>query len=109
MGKLIAFWSPWHGQSKTTASMAAIAMAMNDISSDSVAVFHTQVGMADLEGMFDNRMDFAKRVKVYEGAGINSLLLNFKRMELTKDMVRNAALPTSLKKVYLLPGLEMDT
>lgn len=108
MGKIIAFWSPWHGQTKTTASMAAIAMAMNDISGDSVAMFHTQSRMADLEGMFNNRLDKEKRVMLYEGAGLNSLLLEFKRTELTRASIERAALPTALDGVVFLPGLEMD-
>lgn len=109
MGKLIAFWSPWHGQTKTTASMAAVAMAMNNISNDSVALFHTQSGMADLEGMFDNRMDSEKRIKLYEGSGINSLLLEFKQTEIGRDNVVKASLPTAIDGVVFLPGLEMDT
>ena len=108
MGKLIAFWSPWHGQSKTTASMAAVAMALGKATGDSVAVFHTQTGMADLEGMFDNRMELGKRVRVYEGAGLNSLLLDFKRTELTNEIVMRSALPTAMNSLYFLPGLEMD-
>lgn len=108
MGKLIAFWSPWHGQAKTTASMAAVAMALNNITGDSVAMFHTQSGMADLEGMFDNRMDDEKRVQLYEGAGLNSLLLDFKRTELTNEIVQRSALPTAMERLVFLPGLEMD-
>lgn len=109
MGKLIAFWSPFHGQAKTTASMAAVAMALSNVTGDSVAMFHTQSGMADLEGMFDNRMDNEKRVQLYEGAGLNSLLLEFKRTELTNEIVVRSALPVAgIDNLVFLPGLEMD-
>lgn len=108
MGKLIAFWSPWHGQAKTTASMAAVAMALSNVTGDTVAMFHTQSGLADLEGMFDNRMGYDKRIQLYEGAGLNSLLLDFKRTELTKELVQRSALPTAIDRLVFLPGLEMD-
>jgi len=108
MGKLIAFWSPWHGQAKTTASMAAVAMALCNLTGDKVAMFHTQSGMADLEGMFDNRMDEEKRVQLYEGAGLNSLMLEFKRTELTNEIVQRSSLPTAIEHLVFLPGLEMD-
>lgn len=108
MGKIIAFWSPWHGQTRTTASMAAVAMAMNDISGDSVAMFHTQARMADLEGMFNNRLDKEKKVKLYEGVGLNSLLLEFKQSELNKEIIERASLPTMMDDVVFFPGLEMD-
>jgi len=108
MGKLIAFWSPLHGQTKTTASMAAVAMAMSNLTRESVVVFHTQTDLADLEGMFDRRRNEELRQKIYEGCGLNALLLDFKRTALTPELVRDASLPTSLGNLSFLPGIETN-
>lgn len=108
MGKLIVFWSPLHGQTKATASMAAVAMAMSNITEESVVMFHTQTGFADLEGMFDRRRDSEQRDKIYEGCGLNALLLDFKRTALTSDMIHDASLPTAIENLSFLPGIETN-
>jgi len=108
MGKLIAFWSPFEGQAKTTASMAAVAMAMNNLTKDSVVAFHTKTNMTDLEGMFDRRRNPELRQKIYEGCGLNALLLDFKRTALTPEMVNDASLPTALDNFSFLPGMEAN-
>ena len=105
MGKLIVFWSPWHGQAKVTASMGAIASTLHHQTKESVVMTHTQFGMADLEGMFNFRMEEEKRRTLYESFGLSSLVLRFKQSWLTDEIVEQALLPvTASTNLYLLPG-----
>lgn len=107
MGRLIVHWSPLHGQAKTTASMGAVALAMNQITKDRVCVTHTQFGMSDLEGMFDNRPGDDRKAVLYQAAGLNALITDIKRNRLTDDDVNSCAVGTVCKNVDLIPGIEV--
>lgn len=109
MGKLIVHWSPLHGQAKTTSSMGAVALAMNYITGERVCLTNTQYGLSDLEGMFDNRMDSDKKQVIYQAAGLSALITNIKRERLTKEDVEASVMPTLIKNVGLLPGVELKT
>lgn len=109
MGKLIVHWSPLHGQARTTASMGAVALAMNHITGERVCLTNTQYGLSDLEGMFDNRMTADKKQVIYQAAGLNALITNIKRDRLTKEDVKASVMPTLIKNVDLLPGVELRT
>lgn len=108
MGKLIVFWSPWHGQARVTASMGATAIMMQELTGEKVIMTHTQFGMADLEGCFDARRSDTKRRMLYDGAGLQALILNFKQNKLTKEQVERCAMPMLQEGLYLLPGVEQS-
>ena len=108
MGKLIVFWSPWHGQAKVTASMGAAAVMMQKITGEQVVMTHTQFGMADLEGCFDARRSADKRRVLYDGAGLQALILNFKQNQLTREQVERCTIPVLQEGLYLLPGVEQS-
>lgn len=105
MGKLIAFWSPWHGQAKTTASMVAVALALNNISGDRVVMFHTQSGMANLEGMLEHTAGREKRMENYEKVGFEHLLRISEKENITSNEVIQSALPTVMRELFYIPGM----
>lgn len=104
MGKLVVFWSPWHGQAMVTASMGAVACLLNHDTNGRVIMSHSQFNMADLEGMFNFRM---KRKKIYENSGLSALILRVKQSWLTEEAVAECLLPVaSATGLYMLPGTE---
>ena len=107
MGKLIVFWSPWHGQSKVTASLAATAVHLNQINEESVVVTHSQFGMANLEDMF-NKMEQRKRRFLYSNSGLSAAILRFKQSRLTKESVDQCLVPITTTGLFLLPGTEQS-
>ena len=107
MGKMIVFWSPWHGQAKVTASMGAVAIQLNRISKERVVMTHSQFEMADLEGMF-NRMDPEKRKLLYINSGLSAAILRFKQSKLTEDAIEQCLIPVTSTGLYLLPGTEQS-
>lgn len=107
MGKLVVFWSPWHGQAKTTANMSAVATLLNNDTNERVILTHSQFGMADLEGMFNFRMEREKRKTIYENAGLSALILRVKQSWLTEEIVEQCLMDVaSTTGLYLLPGTE---
>ena len=86
--------------------MGAIAMAMSYVTGERVCVTHTQHGMDDLEGMFDNRMAAERKEVLYKAAGLNALITNIKQGNQKKDDVEGAATPTTVKAVDFLAGVE---
>ena len=109
MGKIVVFWSPWHGQARVTASMGAVAMALSEIQEERVIVTHTQFGMADLEGMFDLRIKEEQKQVLYESAGLNALILNFKQAELNKEAIERCSMQVpNANNLFMLPGLSKD-
>ena len=106
MGKLVVFWSPWHGQAKVTASMGAIASTLHHQTKESIVMTHTQFGMADLEGSFDARRNLQNRKTLYHGVGLHALILNFKQTVLTKESIERCVIPLAERDFYLLPGTE---
>lgn len=107
MGRLIVHWSPLHGQARTTASMGAVALAMNNVTGGRVCITSTQQNdMSELEGMFNNRMSEETKELLYQAAGLNALITNIKRDKLTSEDVEGSTMPTAVKKVELLPGIK---
>lgn len=107
MGKLVVFWSPWHGQAKVTANMGAVACLLNNDTNERVIMTHSQFGMADLEGMFNFRMEREKRKTIYENTGLSALLLRVKQSWLTEDIIEQCLMAVaSSTGLYLLPGTE---
>lgn len=107
MGKLIVFWSPWHGQAKVTASMGAVGVQLNRISGQRVVLTHSQFDMADLEGMF-NRLDEEKRKLLYMNSGLSAAILRFKQSKMTKNAIEQCMVPLTSTGLYLLPGTEQS-
>ncbi len=106
MGKLVVWWSMYHGQNKTTASMLSIALALAD-KQTSVCVTHTQLGMADLEGMMNYRAAEEDIGNIYVASGLNALLLDFKGGIINKQAIERATFqPDRGKRLYMLPGIE---
>ena len=107
MGKLVVFWSLLHGQAKVTANMSAVACLLNNDTQERVIMTHSQFGMADLEGMFNFRMEKEKSKAIYNNAGLSALLLRIKQSWLTEDIVEQCLMPVSTSSgLYLLPGTE---
>lgn len=107
MGKLVVFWSPWHGQAKVTANMGAVACLLNFDTNERVIMSHSQFNMADLEGMFNFRMEQERRKTIYENSGLSALLLRIKQSWLTEEVVEECLMPVaSTTGLYLLPGTE---
>ncbi len=107
MGKLVVFWSPWHGQAKVTANMSAVACLLNHDLDERVIMSHSQFNMADLEGMFNFRMEQERRKTIYENAGLSALILRVKQSWLTEEVVGECLMPVaSTTGLYLLPGTE---
>lgn len=109
MGKLVVFWSPWHGQAKVTASMAAVAASMQKITKERVVVTHSQFNMADLEGMF-NRLDYSRRNVYYDTIGLSGLILRFMQRPVTRDDIDQCSVLLPFTDgLYLLPGSSKNT
>ena len=109
MGKIVVFWSPLHGQARVTASMGAVAMALSELQGERVVMTHTQFGMADMEGMFDLRIKEEQKQVLYESAGLNALILNFKQAELTKESIERCSIQVqNADKLFMLPGLTKE-
>ena len=109
MGKIVVFWSPWHGQARVTASMGAVAMALSELQGERVVMTHTQFGMADMEGMFDLRIKEEQKQVLYESAGLNALILNFKQAELSKESIERCSMQVpNTNNLFMLPGLTKD-
>lgn len=109
MGKLVVFWSPLHGQSKVTASMAAVSLALNATTKQKVCVTHTQTNMADLEGMFNYRLSSGRQKELYSGTGLSALLMSFKKGNIGRDTFERSSIelePTD--GLYLIPGIERN-
>lgn len=107
MGKLVVFWSPWHGQAKVTANMSAVACLLNHDLDERVIMSHSQFNMADLEGMFNFRMEDERRKTIYGNAGLSALILRVKQSWLTEEVVEECLMPVaSTTGLYLLPGTE---
>lgn len=108
MGKLVVFWSPWHGQAKVTANMSAVACLLNNDTKDRVIMSHSQFGMADLEGMFNYRMRTEKRKTIYENCGLSALVTRVKQSWVTEEIIESCLLPVTGTDngLYLLPGTE---
>lgn len=107
MGKLVVFWSPWHGQAKVTANMSAVASLLNYDINERVIMSHSQFNMADLEGMFNFRMRDERRKTIYGNAGLSALILRVKQSWLTEEVVEECLMPVaSTTGLYLLPGTE---
>lgn len=108
MGKLVVFWSPWHGQAKVTASMCAIGLQCNRLRKERVVMTHSQFGMSDLEGMF-GRMDKYRRRLLYDNSGLSAAVLRFKQARLTEDSIEQCMIPVTSTGLYLLPGTQQDS
>ncbi len=107
MGKLVVFWSPWHGQAKVTANMSAIACLLNHDTNERVIMSHSQFNMADLEGMFNYRMEEERRKTIYDNSGLSALILRVKQSWLTEDIIEECLMPVAQTTgLYLLPGTE---
>lgn len=110
MGKLVVFWSPWHGQAGTTANMCAVAVALHHLQGESVILAHSQFGMADLEGMYNMRMNLQSKKELYTGTGLSALMMYFKQAAITANIVSNCVIPSKFSDgIYLLPGVEMSS
>lgn len=109
MGKIVVFWSPLHGQARVTASMGAVAMAFSELWEERVVMTHTQFGMADMEGMFDLRTKEEQKQVLYESAGLNALILNFKQAELKKESIDRCSMQMpNTNNLFMLPGLTKE-
>ena len=107
MGKLVVFWSPWHGQAKVTANMGAVACLLNSDTNDRVIMSHSQFSMADLEGMFNYRITSEKRKTIYGNSGLSALILRVKQSWLNEEVIEECLLPVaSTTGFYMLPGTE---
>lgn len=100
MGKIVAFQSPLHGQCGTTASMVAMAYALQK-EGRSIVLVHSQASYADLENLF-----YAKETKkdtFYDGIGLDGLCYTIKAQDLTrKDLIRATIKLDDY--LYLLPS-----
>ena len=108
MGKLVVFWSPWHGQAKVTASMCAVGLQCNRLRNDKVVMTHSQFDMSDLEGMF-GRMDKYRRSLLYDNSGLSAAVLRFKQARLTEDAIEQCMIPVTSTGLYLLPGTQQNS
>ena len=109
MGKLVVFWSPWHGQAKVTASMAAIAVSVQQLTKERVIMTHSQFNMADLEGMF-NRMNDPRKDVYYDTIGLSGLILQFiQKPVLAEDVEQCSIALPYMDGLYLLPGASKNT
>lgn len=106
MGMLAVWWSMYHGQNKTTASMLATAICLAD-EKTSVCATHTQLDMSDLEGMVNGRVSAEEVADIYGASGLNAVYLDFKSGILSKPAIAGATFkPDPDKRFYVLPGFE---
>lgn len=105
MGKLVAFWSPFIGQSKVTSTMCAVAGAMGiRFPKLEVALTHVQSDSMDLEECLDFRLGWNGKKELYEKTGLAALQLNYMQAALTPEKIRRCAIPLLMKSLYLFPG-----
>lgn len=100
MGKIVAFQSPLHGQCGTTASMVAMAYALQK-EGRSIVLVHSQASYADLENLFYAKE--AKRASFYDGIGLDGLCYTIKAQDLTRQDLIRATLQMD-DNLYLLPS-----
>ncbi len=105
MGRLVVWWSVYHGQSKTTASMLATALAVAE-QGKKICVTHTQPDMSDLEGMLNYRAAEEEINDVYSAAGLSAVVLDFKGSIVSEDSISRATFqPIKNCGLYMLPGI----
>lgn len=100
MGKIVAFQSPLHGQCGTTASMVAMAYALQK-EGRSIVLVHSQASYADLENLFYAKE--AKRASFYDGIGLDGLCYTIKAQDLTRQDLIRATLQID-DNLYILPS-----
>lgn len=100
MGKIITFWSPMHGQCKTTAT--AVAVAMSAAPNEDVVITHIQPRLSAMENYFG--YNELQKNGVMNDTGLNNLVYNSIARNITEDDIRAACVSVT-KNVSLLPAL----
>lgn len=109
MGKLVAFWSPYIGQAKTTSSLCAIAGSFGIWYPElSIAVSHIKQNSVDLEEKLDARVEENKKMELYKKTGIAALKLYYRQAALTSEKIKRSALPLRMKSIFLYPYAEQE-
>ena len=101
MGRIYTFYSPMHGQCKTTATAIAVAIAEAKKGND-VIITHVQSKMSAMEAY----LGFAEQNKfgAMEDVGLNNLVYNIEGRELTERDIKAAVIKIS-DHLYMLPAL----
>ena len=105
MGKLVAFWSPYTGRSKVTASLCAVAGAFGMWYPEiTVAISSVGAKNRDLEECLDYRT--TSKQDIYRNFGLMALSLNYKQSILTSEKIKHCAVPLQMNSLNLFPGEE---
>jgi cellulose biosynthesis protein BcsQ len=102
MGKIYAFWSNVHGQSRTTSNMVAMAVVTALTENYSCLLMQTHFNLNNLEsyliGSRENSRD------VFMDVGIDGLARSIKLEPLNKETIENYSIPLLNNRLTLLPG-----
>lgn len=96
MGKIITFWSPYHGQCKTTATAVALASTRTN-----AILTHIQPKMSNMEAMFGLTDEDEK--SVLNDNGFNSLIYTAMSKPITKEDIETTVIQIS-DNLAILPS-----
>ena len=100
MGKIYTFWSPLHGQCKTTSTAIAVAMAEAKKGIDTV-ITHVQPRLSFME----KYLGFDEQQNVLKDVGLNYLIYNEVARELNEKDIKQAVIKIC-EHLYMLPAIE---
>lgn len=100
----VAFWSPLHGQAKTTANMIGIALYSTLYYEQSNLIMQTHFHMNHLEHVFYPMEGGRTRDFVGTDIGLDALVRSIKSFQLDKEVIHNCAVSLIDKQLDLLTG-----
>jgi|GEM_PF-3331081 len=106
MGKMITFWSPVRGMSRTTSTLCAVMISFA-MQYPQYEVAFSSVGKEDtsLEDSLGTYGRGTEKEGLYDRSGMVAMLQNCKQNDLTTTRIRRCALPLFLPSLTLFPGL----
>ena len=107
MSKII-FWSPVHGQTRTTSNILAISLLAGLSYHQKVLLTQTQFHYNNLEAPLvgSNSSHISSQISkdFFLDVGLDAVMRNFKASQLTKDEIENCCITWPEINLSLLPG-----
>jgi len=106
MGDIVAFWSPYPGKARVTASMCAVMaqLGINYPGLD-IAVSHTGCNDFSLEEKVDLRTESPDEKKeLYKRTGVNALKAGYRQSVPNSEKIRRSAILLRMKSLFLYPN-----
>lgn len=109
MGKLVAFWSPYEGHGKTTASLCAVLGGLIiQYPELSLAVSHVKNDMMPLLSKVDNNASIFKDNSRLNSFGIDALRMYIGQNMLSSETIRRCGMPLFGQSIYVYPNISRN-